>query len=242
MAFVLLFFNPINFASAQSASELSVFQNIFDKMRLPIKRSENMPTIESYLKDKKWISVHLVSDKLNNIISNTPPIKFYQIFSSEIERICNNTKELRDRFNWLDVVERYIDKNKKSLFSFNTKESCKSSSNRSSTKKTRQELLEQLKNQHKLIKFPVSISEGISWVDIYLHKEKVIMYRYLLDDKLLQKLGKSLPTYLNSYLKSICSNKDIMSLKKVWDPFDFGHELVRANGEIITQFIINECD
>lgn len=242
MAFVLLFFNSVNYASAQNASEFSAIKKIIENIKIPFKRSENISTIESYLKDKKWISVHLISDKLNNVMSSRSPKELLQTFSSEIERICNNTMELREQYNWVEVVERYVDKDNNLLFSFNTKESCKSVNYNQSSKKTIQDVVRRLKIMKDRLKFPINVSEGVSLVDIYFHNEKTIIYQYLLGDSLIQKLGVYLPTFVKTYIKTACSDKNRKNLKFFWDPFLLGEELIQANGKKITQFTLNECN
>ena len=75
----------------------------------------------------------------------TVPVDEKGLVTEEIERICNNTMELREQYNWVEVVERYVDKDNNLLFSFNTKESCKSVNYNQSSKKTIQDVVRRLR-------------------------------------------------------------------------------------------------
>ena len=240
--FVSLSFNPFNYSHAQSKSELNMLQKIIDQMNLPIKRSEDISLIKVYLNKKKWIYVNLFSDKLSKAISNKSQKEVLILFKPEIADICNKSKSLRDNFEWLEIEQQYIDKKENLIYSFNTKKDCQQRTDEVSSKKNKREIMSMIKNMKERINFPLIVSEGVSLIDIYLNEKQVIMYRYLLDNSIIKKLGKHLTTFVKTYTKTACSDKNRIMIKKQFSPFVVGEELVSTDGKKITEFKLNNCN
>ena len=68
------------------------------------------------------------------------------------------------------------------------------------------------------------------------------MYRYLLDNSIIKKLGKHLTTFVKTYMKTACSDKNRIMIKKQFSPFLVGEELVSTDGKKITEFKLNNCN
>jgi len=219
-----------------------MLQKIIDKMKLPIKRSEDISLINVYLNGKKWTYVNIFSDKLSKAISNKSQIEVFTLFKTEIADICNKSKILRDNYEWLEIEQQYIDKKENLIYSFNTKKDCQQITNKISSKKNKQEVIDMIKNMKERLNFPLSVSDGVSLIDIYLNDKQIVMYRYLLDGNIIKKLGKYLTTFIKTYKKTACSDKNRMVIKKQFVPFVVGEELVSIDGKKITEFTLNNCN
>lgn len=240
MVFVFVFVLITNNAFSQSEADLLGFQNMIKNIKLPIKKSENVSIVDIFMDGQKLTYVSVFSNKLAKATGNLSEAEIRKAFSSQIKEICLGTLDIRKQYNWLDVVHLHIDKSKKLLFKINSRDDCKKFDVPNSMTQNADEVIEKLKSMKLKMKLPADNGKGIALVDVYLDKNQIVTYQFVLADYFIEKLGNQLSIFIKSYTKGACSDKQRVLMKKLWDPFFVAEELLDKSGNQVTKFVLNE--
>ena len=93
------------------------------------------------------------------------------------------------------------------------------------------EIRDTLTQTKQLIKFPVSVGDGMSLADIFLDEENVIIYQLEMDRNVLKAMndGGSTVTFAKTFINTTCQDTVRKQYTAKWGKFDVAVEIVAPN-------------